>query len=79
MISQLLHDAARSTKDLDDIPLKSLITWAPNASRIGNICDFRPISRYVSETIHERERVFEYGTPMGCYRQFFSNIADDLE
>ena len=41
------------TKAYGDIPMGTPVTGASNTGVIKN-CDFRPISRYISETVQDR-------------------------
>ena len=40
--------------NLGDIPTGSPPTGAPNIGGVGSSGDFRPISRYISETVQDR-------------------------
>jgi len=44
----------QTAKDLDEIPMGSPLMEAPNnIGRIGKNDDFRPASRYISETVQD--------------------------
>jgi len=44
-------------KNLGEIPTRPPLTVAPNKGWIGSNGDFRPISRYSSETVQDRDIV----------------------
>jgi len=45
------------TKNLGEFPIRSPATGAPNTGVVGQVGDFRPISRYISETVQDTHTV----------------------
>ena len=45
-------------QNVGEIPTTSPPTVAPNRGGVGHISAFRPISRYISETVQDREQYY---------------------